>query len=959
MSSSSAAQAKAAEVDDEANLATPINGTAAAKALRASLKEEVERLRVAFPGQTPKLVIVQVGGREDSAVYIRMKVKAGAEIGVDVVHEHLPSSSSKADILGLLRRLNEDSKVHGIIVQMPLDMDQCEGGEDPAEVEEEITDAVDPLKDVDGFHTYNIGLLAKKRTSRVLHLVACTPRGCIHLLEEVAKVDLCGKNVVVIGRSNIVGRPMAQLCLRRNATVTVAHSRTADLPGLCRTADVLIVAVGRARMVQADWVKPGAVVIDCGINSIEDKTRKSGRRLVGDVDYANVRRVASAITPVPGGVGPMTVALLLKNTVNAFRYTLEGAGAPMGGGAAAAAATTAAAAATTTRDPLAWAQTRMRVLPLDLKQPVPSDIEVAMAQTPKPITTVASEVGVTDDELSPYGRHMAKVDGAAVLRRLVGRGAGKYVVVTGCTPTPLGEGKSTTTVGLCQALGATLRRNVFACLRQPSQGPTFGIKGGAAGGGYSQVIPMDEFNLHMTGDLHAITAANNLVAAAIDARILHEATQKDEALTKRLVPEGAPGAAPGTPLGATLARRAARLGFSAEQIADASALSLEDKVKLARLNIDPETITFRRVIDTNDRFLRAVTVGQSMTEGGKPGREHLARRTQFDITVASELMAVLALCDSVEDFRARVARIVVANDRDGRPVTCDDLGVTGAVAVLMQKSVSPTLMQTLEGTPVFVHAGPFANIAHGNSSIVADKVAAKLVGPRGLVVTEAGFGADIGMEKFFNIKCRASGMVPDAVVLVCTIRAVKMHGGGPAVKAGTPLAKEYKEENIELVAAGACNIVRHVENAVKFGVPVVVAINTFPTDTQAEIAELAKQCVAAGAEAAIPCFHHAKGGEGAKDLATEVVRMCFAGDGESSGASSGASSGGAAAASAEEVKVDVGEESKAEAAAAAAATAGAAQKGGGNFQYLYPDDMSLREKIEKICVDIYRADGVE
>ena len=680
-------------------------------------------------------------------------------------------------------------------------------------------------------------------------------------------------------------------------------------------------------MVQADWIKPGAVVIDCGINSIEDATRKSGRRLVGDVDYDAVRQVAAAITPVPGGVGPMTVAMLMRNTVSAAESLWTDA----------------------------WP---LEVLPLDLQTPVPSDIAVASAQVPKPIAQLAAEVGVGELELAPYGRYLAKVDANLVLRRLEDRPAGKYVVVTGCTPTPLGEGKSTTTVGLCQALGAVLKRNTFACVRQPSQGPTFGIKGGAAGGGYSQVIPMDEFNLHLTGDIHAITAANNLVAAAIDARVFHESTQSDAALIRRVLPE----VAKGQPLCPVMARRAARLGLGDAAAADPASLGDADKVRLARLDIDVDTISFNRVMDTNDRFLRSITIGEGPQEGGKEGRAHIARKTQFDITVASEIMAVLALCSSLDDMKARTGKMIVAMDKRGNAVTCDDVGVAGAVTALMRNAVHPTLMQTLEGTPVFVHAGPFANIAHGNSSIMADKVAAKLVGPEGLVVTEAGFGADIGMEKFFNIKCRSSGMIPDAVVLVCTIRAVKMHGGGPKVRAGAPLASEYKEENVDLVVAGACNVVRHVENALKYGVPIIVAVNTFPTDTTAEIDALRAQCMAAGATAAVACSHHAKGGEGARALAEELVDVIFGGDGESK--AGGVGGGGAAAEAAEaaagaggegETKEGGGAQGDQSGDAVVAPAAGVKKP----FKFLYDDDASLTDKIATICTEMYRADGVE
>ncbi|CAI0440670.1 unnamed protein product [Linum tenue] len=352
---------------------------------------------------------------------------------------------------------------------------------------------------------------------------------------------------------------------------------------------------------------------------------------------------------------------------------------------------------------------------------------------------------------------------------------------------------------------------VVTCLRQPSQGPTFGIKGGAAGGGYSQVIPMDEFNLHMTGDIHAITAANNLLAAAIDTRIFHESSQSDKALFNRLCPP--------------------------------------------RLDIDPESITWRRVMDVNDRFLRKISIGEGPDEKG------MVRETGFDISVASEIMAVLALTTSLSDMRERLGKMVVGNSRAGEPVTADDLGVGGALTVLMKDAINPTLMQTLEGTPVLVHAGPFANIAHGNSSVVADKIALKLVGPGGFVVTEAGFGADIGTEKFMNIKCRYSGLTPQCAIIVATIRALKMHGGGP-------------DENVALVEAGCINLARHVANTKAYGVNVVVAVNMFSTDTEAELNAVRDAALAAGAFDAVVCTHHAHGGKGAVDLGLAVQRAC-------------------------------------------------------------------------------------
>src|SRR5215467_10730848 len=468
---------------------------------------------------------------------------------------------------------------------------------------------------------------------------------------------------------------------------------------------------------------------------------------------------------------------------------------------------------------------------------VPSDIEIAQAATPIPIDRIALEAGILPEELELYGKNKAKVH-LSVRDRLKDQPNGKYIVVTAITPTPLGEGKTTTTVGLSQALGAHLGKKVFTCIRQPSQGPTFGIKGGAAGGGYSQIIPMEEFNLHLTGDIHAITAANNLLAAAIDTRWFHEKSQNAETLFERLCPPAKDGSRRFSPV---MLRRLKRLGISKTNPND---LTSEERGRFARLDIDPHSITWRRVTDTNDRMLRQITVGQGPEEKGT------TRVTGYDISVASEIMAILALTTDLADMRERLGRMVFGTNSSGEALTADDLGVGGALTVLMKDAIDPNLMQTLEGTPAFVHAGPFANIAHGNSSVVADQIALKLVGPDGYVLTEAGFGADMGFEKFCNIKCRYSGLRPDCVVLVCTIRALKMHGGGPKVVAGQPLAHAYTNENLELLEKGCSNLVRLIGNARAFGMPVVVAINKFKDDTPAEIELVRRVSIAAGAEGA-------------------------------------------------------------------------------------------------------------
>eukprot|EP00882_Tetradesmus_deserticola_P008842 GHRQ01009326.1.p1 GENE.GHRQ01009326.1~~GHRQ01009326.1.p1 ORF type:complete len:639 (+),score=252.22 GHRQ01009326.1:541-2457(+) len=502
---------------------------------------------------------------------------------------------------------------------------------------------------------------------------------------------------------------------------------------------------------------------------------------------------------------------------------------------------------------------------LPVQDPVPADIDIAQSITPKHISQIA-EVGLSllPEEYELYGPTKAKVK-LSVKDRLKNAPNGKYVVVGGISPTPLGEGKSTTTVGLCQALGAYLNKKVLTCIRQPSQGPTFGIKGGAAGGGYSQVIPMEELNLHLTGDIHAISAANNLLAAAIDARMFHEAAQKDEALYRRLCPTDKSGK---RRFAAVMLGRLQRLGIDKT---DPDDLTPEEVSCFVRLDIDPDAVMWRRVVDINDRFLRGITVGQGPEERG------MERKTGFDISVASEIMAVLALASDLTDMRARLGRMVVAADRQGRPVTADDLGVGGALTVMLKDAIEPTVMQTLEATPVLVHAGPFANIAHGNSSVIADQIGLKLVGANGFVVTEAGFGADIGLEKFMNIKCRTSGLAPDAAVIVATVRALKMHGGGPPVVAGTPLPHAYLSPDVELVTAGCANLARHIENTRKYGVPVVVAINAFATDSKEELEAVRAAAMAAGASAAVVTRHHALGGAGAVDLAQAVVAACSSG----------------------------------------------------------------------------------
>ena len=847
---------------DHGMAAERIDGTAIAKSIRERINAEIKKTQETNPRYKPSLTIVQVGDRSDSSTYVRMKLKAAKEANIICNLVHYPESITEPELLQNITQFNNDPTIHGILVQLPV----------PKHISEHaITSAVAEEKDVDGFGAGNIGELSKRGGHPIF--TPCTPKGVMVLLEE-SGVQLKGKNAVVLGRSDIVGSPVSALLRNADATVTVCHSRTQNLEGHIRQADVLVAAIGQPNFVKGEWLKPGAVVIDVGTNYIPDESKKSGQRLVGDVDFESAEKVASKITPVPGGVGPMTVAMLLQNVIDAATKYFE-----------------------------IQKARHITPLPLKLLSPVPSDIAISRAQRPKPITLIAKEVGIASHELEPYGAFKAKVD-LKLLQRLGHRRNGRYVLVTGITPTPLGEGKSTTTVGLTQALAGHLNRIAFANVRQPSQGPTFGIKGGAAGGGYSQVIPMDEFNLHLTGDIHAISAANNLLAAAIETRMFHESTQKDGALYKRLVP-AKKGKREFKPV---MLRRLKKLGIEKTNPDD---LTPEEYGKFARLDIDPDTITWRRVLDVNDRHLRHITVGKAATEKGH------TRETGFDISVASECMAILALSNDLGDMRERLGRMVVATSKNGDPVTCDDIGAGGALTALMKDAIKPNLMQTLEGTPVFVHAGPFANISIGANSVIADKLALRLAGTEpdedhdkktGFVVTEAGFDFTMGGERFFNIKCRSSGLIPDVVIVVATVRALKVHGGGPEITPGAALHEVYRTENVDILREGCVNLRKHISNARQYGIPVVVAINKFETDTEAEIAVIREEALKAGAADAITANHWAEGGKGAVDLAKGVI-----------------------AASAQEK----------------------------NFKLLYDLEGSVQERIEKIGKIMYGAEKVE
>ena len=478
-------------------------------------------------------------------------------------------------------------------------------------------------------------------------------------------------------------------------------------------------------------------------------------------------------------------------------------------------------------------------------------IAEAAEETMKPISQLAKEMGLNDDELIPMGRKLAKVDYQKALERLAGAPTAKYIDVTAITPTPLGEGKTTTAIGLIEGLGK-LNKRVVGAIRQPSGGPTFNIKGSAAGGGLAQCIPLTPFSIRLTGDIDCITNAHNLAMVALTSRMQHERNYDDDRLAKS---------------------------------------------NLKRIDIDPERVQMKWAMDFCAQALRNIRIGQ----GGK--MDGFEMDSGFQITVSSEVMAILSIAKDLKDLRERMAKIVVAYDKKGNEVTTADLEVDGAMTAWMADAINPNLLQTIEGQPVFVHAGPFANIAIGQSSVIADMIGTKLGDYH---VTESGFGADIGFEKFWNLKCRMSGLIPNAVVIVATVRALKMHGGGPAVKPGIPLSEEYTSENLELVEKGCENLVAHIETVKKSGVRPVVCVNSFHTDTKAEI-ELARKIADQNGALAAVSEHWLKGGEGTIELAEAVIEACSETN---------------------------------------------------NFKFLYDLGTPLRKRIELIAKEVYGADGV-
>uniref|UniRef100_A0AAY4D3I5 C-1-tetrahydrofolate synthase, cytoplasmic n=1 Tax=Denticeps clupeoides TaxID=299321 RepID=A0AAY4D3I5_9TELE len=653
---------------------------------------EVGEMRIGCPGFRPCLVVLQVKlNRCDSNLYISMKLKAAAEIGICANHIRLPKTATEEEVLRGILAVNEDSAVHGLIVQLPLDSIHRINIQ-------RVTQCIAPEKDVDGLNSVNAGKLARGDLTGCF--IPCTPSGCMELIAQTG-VNIAGKNAVVIGRSKIVGAPMHDLLLWNHATVTTCHTMTPDLPAQVSRADILVACAGKAELVKGEWLKKGAVVIDCGINHIPDRSRPSGARVVGDVDFPSALTRAAFITPVPGGVGPMTVAMLMENTVKSAKKFLKAF------------------------QPGKWPIVYTKI---NRQHPQPSDGEISQSCAVKPISSLSSEVGLLSSEVEAYGKSRGKVQ-LDVLKRTEALPNGKYVVVTGITPTLMGEGKTTTALGLAQALGAHLNMNAFACLRQPTHCNTVNVTG------------KDMFLF-----------------------IIH-------------------------------------------------------RICLDRLNL----------------------------------------------LVASEIMAVLSLSSSLEDLQQRLSKIIVAQPQSREPVTVKDLGVAGMLNMILKDAIKPCLMQTVEGTPVFLHTNPLCDIAHGNSSILSDKIALKLVGPDGFVVTEAGWGADIGLEKFFNIKCRSSGLQPDVVVMVVTVRGLKMHGRVPSVTLPWPYL-----QNLQLLEVGCSHLRKQIENSRAYGLPVVLAVNTFSSDTGAELDMVCQQARLAGALDAVCCTHWSDGGAGAVALGMAV-----------------------------------------------------------------------------------------
>ncbi|KAM4633499.1 C-1-tetrahydrofolate synthase, cytoplasmic isoform 2-T3 [Polymixia lowei] len=759
-------------------VATVVSGNKTSQLVRQRLKKEVEKMRTQFPGFRPGLVVLQVGDRDDSNLYISMKLKAAAEIGINANHIRLPRTATEDEVMQSIVSVNENPSVHGLIVQLPLDsvhrMDT-----------ERVTNAVSPHKDVDGLTSINAGKLSRGDLADCY--IPCTPNGCMELISQTG-VSVAGKHAVVIGRSKIVGAPMHDLLLWNHATVTNCHSKTQDLPQQVGRADILVVGAGKAEMVRGEWVKEGAVVIDCGINHIPDETKANGKRVVGDVHYPSANQRAGFITPVPGGVGPMTVAMLMENTVqSAWRFLKRNQAGR-------------------------WNISYTKLTPQNLQ---PSNATISQSCRPKAISRLVREVGLFSEEAEPYGGFRAKVS-PAVLQRLREQPDGKYVVVTGITPGPEGEGRTTTTLGLAQALGAHLNINCLACIPQHTHIYCSGTRGLAVGGGYSQVFPIEEVCLQLSGESQAVRAASELVVQAVQSRLLAEAAQSQQTLFERLVP----------------LKNGQRI-FSQSQINRLKKVGIEKS--------DPATLTAEDILQFVDLDIDPQINLESLSKA-----------------VSSELIAILALSRGPQDMEDRLARMVVTTSRRGTAITTDQLDISRVLSVLLRQAAKPNLMQTLEGSPVLLHNSVMSDMAHSCSSVLADQIALKLVGPQGIVVTDAGGSADIGLEKFLNIKCRRAGLQPDVVVMVATVAGLRMHGGG----AKSPASLEN----------GCRHLRKQVENVRAFGLPVVVAVNVFSRDTAAELELVCSQAMLAGAADAMPCSHWAEGGAGALALGQAVQR---------------------------------------------------------------------------------------
>ncbi|TRY57019.1 hypothetical protein DNTS_023929 [Danionella cerebrum] len=780
-------------------MATVVSGNKTSQQVKERLKKEVAEMKSQFPGFRPGLVVLQVGDREDSNLYISMKLKAAAEVqtrseSMQVtfgfqsqlrrlkLHRglyHYCEMSKK--VLRSIVAVNENPDVHGLIVQLPLD------SINPINTER-VTNAVAPEKDVDGLTSVNAGKLSRGDLGDCF--IPCTPNGCMELISQTG-VSVMGKHAVVIGRSKIVGAPMHDLLLWNHATVTTCHSKTSDLAQQVGRADILVVGAGRAEMVKGEWLKDGALVIDCGINYIPDESKASGKRVVGDVHYPSAKERAGYITPVPGG-----------NTVESAKRFLQ----PF--------------------TPGKWSLVYTKKIP---QYPQPSDVEISSSCQSKPIHQLARELGLFSEEVELYGRSRAKIR-CDTLKRMEKRPSGKYVVVTGMgtfispsgiisqynlmcikvnllcvlnrvTSTPMGEGRRTITIGLAQALGAHLNHNTFACLQEPSLKSSTGLMGLSLGSGYSQVTPLEEVTLKPSGQNELISAAGGLLVDTVKAHAHYEAQLSEKTLG---------------------IEKSDPLTFTADEIR-----------RFVRLDIDTDTTT-------------------------------------DSVSLERELMTILSLSSSEEEMRHRLSQITVASNKSGDVVTADDLNISEPLFFLLKECLKPVLMQAVEGSPVFLHISPLAGEAQGFPSALADKMALKLVGSEGFVVTDAGHGADISLEKFFNIKCSVSGLQPDVVVMVTSIRNLEMYGS--AVQAGLPLPYECSQEKLKLLERGCCHLRRQVEKAKAFGLPVIVAVNKFCSDSEAELALVCGQAKQAGALDAVQCSSWSKGGAGTLALAQAVKK---------------------------------------------------------------------------------------